>query len=172
MIIVLTCNLCWIKLGIRWDGDVMRFKSAIILGLFLLTLCCISATYADTFVVGNSTFSLPDGYSLSERGNQIVLSNGEYVMTMYEGPIISTSEAKVARINKGYTFIGERNYTHNGAKINQQNYYKEGVNSCVYTFKKNGQTYIITLNLYEDQIIPEYEANPVTQIIDTLETNK
>ena len=27
-----------------------------------------------------------------------------------------------------------------------------------------------TLNLFEDQIIPEYGENPVTQIIDTLET--
>ncbi|RAP53653.1 MAG: hypothetical protein BZ138_00205, partial [Methanosphaera sp. rholeuAM270] len=89
--------------------------------------------------------------------------------TMYEGPILSTEEAKYNRINKGYTLIGEKDYDFNGVKINQQNYNCEGVNSCVYTFKKNGKNYIITLNLYEDQKIPEYGDNPVTEIIDTLE---
>ncbi len=140
------------------------------LGLILLTLCSISAIYADdTYVIGNSSFSLPDGYALSEQGNQCVIYNDEYVLTMYEGPVLSTEQAKNNRIEKGYKLLGEKDYEFDGAEINQQNYNKEGVNTCVYTFKKNGQTYIITLNLYEDQTIPEYEDNPVTQIIDTLE---
>ena len=147
----------------------MKFKSLFIMGLILISLCSISAIYADTYVIGNSTFSLPDGYGLQEQGNQAILYNDEYVMTMYEGPVIDTAEAKEKRIEKGYEFIGERDYEFDGAQINQQNYYKDGVNSCVYTFEKNGQTYIITLNLYDDQEIPEYDDNPVTQIIDTLE---
>lgn len=150
----------------------MKIKAVFILGLILLTLCSISAIYADTFVIGNSTFELPDGYALSEKGNQAVIYNDEYVLTMYEGPILNTEQAKNYRINKGYTLLGERNYEFNGVKINQQNYYKEAVNSCVYTFEKNGQNYIITLNLFEDQEIPEYEDNPVTQIVDTLELKK
>lgn len=150
----------------------MKIKAVFILGLILLTLCSISAIYADTFVIGNSTFELPDGYALSEKGNQAVIYNDEYVLTMYEGPILNTEQAKNSRINKGYTLLGERNYEFNGVKINQQNYYKEAVNSCVYTFEKNGQNYIITLNLFEDQEIPEYEDNPVTQIVDTLELKK
>ena len=147
----------------------MKFKSLFIILLILLTLCSISAIYADTYYVGNSSFSLPDGYALSERGNQYLIYNDEYVLTMYEGPILSTEEAKNNRIEKGYEFLGERDYEFDGAEINQQNYYMDGINTCVYTFEKNGQTYIITLNLYEDQTIPEYEDNPVTQIIDTLE---
>lgn len=150
----------------------MKIKAVFILGLILLTLCSISAIYADTFVIGNSTFELPDGYALSEKGNQAVIYNDEYVLTMYEGPILNTEQAKNNRINKGYTLLGESNYEFNGVKINQQNYYKEAVNSCVYTFEKNGQNYIITLNLFEDQEIPEYEDNPVTQIVDTLELKK
>lgn len=147
----------------------MRIKSVFIIGLFLLTLCSVSAIYADTFVIGNSSFSLPDGYALSEKGNQAVIYNDEYVMTMYEGPVLSTEEAKNNRIDRGYTFLGENNYDFDGVEINQQNYNCEGVNTCVYTFEKNGQSYIITLNLFEDQEIPEYEDNPVTQIIDSLE---
>lgn len=150
----------------------MKLKSVVIIGLLLLTLCSISAIYADTYVVGNSTFSLPDGYALSEKGNQAVLYNDEYVLTMYEGPVLSTEQAKIKRIEKGYTLIGERNYDFKGVEINQQNYNCEGVNTCVYTFEKNGQSYIITLNLYEDQKIPEYEDNPVTEIIDTLEVKR
>ncbi len=148
----------------------MKYKSFFILLLLLVTLCSISAIYADTYVIGNSSFSLPDGYTLSEKDNQTVLYNDEYVLTMYEGPILSTQEAKNNRINLGYKFIGERDYEFDGVEINQQNYNYNGINTCVYTFEKNNQTYIITLNLFENQDVPEYADNPVTQIIDTLET--
>ena len=150
----------------------MKLKTLVILGLFLFALCSFSAVYADTFVVGNSSFSLPDGYMLQESGNQVILSNDEYVMTMYEGPILDTNKARTNRINNGYELIEELNYTFDKAKINQQNYKKDGIISCVYTVKKYGQTYIITLNLYENQIVPEYGDNPVTMIIDTLEPKK
>lgn len=149
----------------------MKFKSIIIVGLILFTLCSISAIYADTYVVGNSSFSLPDGYTLQEKGNQVVIYNDDYVMTMYEGPIIDPDEARDNRIALGYNLTAEKNYEFDGAEINQQNYNKEGINTCVYTFKKNNQTYIITLNVFENQTIPQYEDNPVTQIIDTLEPN-
>ena len=147
----------------------MNYKSFFILGLLLVTLCSISAIYADTYVVGNSSFSLPDGYTLSEKDNQVVLYNDEYLLTLYEGPVLSTEEAKNNRIDMGYTLIGERDYDFDGVSINQQNYNNNGINTCVYTFEKNNQTYIITLNLFENQDIPEYGDNPVTQIIDTLE---
>lgn len=147
----------------------MKNKTMTVTILMLLTLFSLTAAYADTYVINNSTFSLPDGYTMIEQANQVVLYNDEYVMTMYEGPIISPEEAKYKRINMGYELTGERNYTFDKVKINQQNYYNDGINSCIYTFKKNNKTYIITLNLNEDQQIPEYEDNPVTQIIDTLE---
>ena len=150
----------------------MKLKSVVILGLFLFALWGFSAVYADTFVVGNSSFSLPDGYMLQESGDHVILSNDEYVMTMYEGQIIDTNMARTNRINSGYTLMGEQNYTFGKAKINQQNYMKDGIISCVYTVKKYGQSYIITLNLYDNQTVPEYEDNPVTMIIDTLEPNK
>lgn len=147
----------------------MKLKSIMIIGLILFTLCSISAIYADTYVTGNSTFSLPDGYTLQEKGNQVVIYNDEYVITMYEGPIISTDEAKEKRIGMGYNLIGERDYEFDGAEINQQNYNKEGITTCIYTVEKNNQTYIISLNVDDTKPLPEYEDNPVTQIIDTLE---
>jgi len=88
---------------------------------------------------------------------------------MYEGPILNPEQAKYNRIEMGYNLTGERNYSFNKVEINQQNYNNDGINTCVYTFEKNNKTYIITLNLYENQEIPEYENNPVTQIIDSLE---
>lgn len=150
----------------------MKTKVLLIMGMLLFTLCSISAIYADTYVIGNSTFSLDDEYTLTQQGNQVVLYNDEYVITLYEGPIISPRKARENRINMGYTLIGERTYDFDGVTINQQNYNNSGIYSLVYTFKKNSQYYIITLNLYENQTIPEYEANPVTQIIDTLNTRK
>lgn len=147
----------------------MKFKSVFMVCLILITLCSVSAIYADTYVIGNSTFSLPGGYTMNERDNQVVLYNDTYLLTIYEGPIISTAQAKENRIGMGYTFLGERNYSFDGAKINQQNYNYEGMNICIYTVKKNNQTYLISMILFENDEIPDYEDNPVTEIIDSLE---
>jgi hypothetical protein len=147
---------------------IMKIKTILFALLMLLTLCSASALYADTYVVGNSTFSLPDGYTIVEQANQVAIYNDDYVMTMYEGPILNPEQAKYKRMELGYDLIGERNYSFNKIKINQQNYNKNGITTCVYTFGKNNKTYIITLNVYEDQKIPEYENNPVTHIIESL----
>lgn len=147
----------------------MNFKLLTILGLILLTLCSITAIHADTYVIGNTSFSLDDGYALSEKGNNIMLYNDDYVITLSEIPYANNSGLKRTLIKMGYNFIGERNYTFDGVKINQQNYNNDGVNTCVYSFKKNGHNYVISLNLLENKTIPEYEDNPVTQIIDTMQ---
>ena len=107
---------------------------------------------------------------MTERGDQTVFYNDDYLLTFYEGPVINTTEAKNNRIDMGYNFLGERDYEYDGAKINQQNYNYNGFNTCIYTVEKNNQTYILSLILFENQEIPEYEDNPITDIIDTLET--
>lgn len=114
----------------------MKIKSMIIMGLLVLTLLSVSTIYADTVNIGDSTFSMPEGYTLVEKDNQLVMYNDTVAMTIYEGPILDPSEAKQKRVNMGYELIGERNYTYANADINQQNYYLEGVYSCVYTLEK------------------------------------
>ena len=147
----------------------MKFKSLIMIVLLLFTLCSISAIHADTYMIKNSSFTLPDGYGISEQGPQTLLYNDKYVLTFFEGPQIGDDQIKDNLIANNYTFIGEDNYDFDGVNINQQNYNKNGVNTCVYSFEKNSHFYVITLNVYENQEVPEYENNPVTQIIDSLE---
>ncbi len=134
-----------------------------------LTLVSISSVSADTIYFGNSTFNVPDGYTLIDNDtSEIILYNDTTAITMYEGPIIDPEDAKENRIAMGYTLIGEADYYAGNVKINQQNYQDNGIISCVYTFNKNGKDYIVTLNVDEDTPVPEYEDNPVTEIIYSL----
>ena len=146
----------------------MKIKSIFMIGVLVLTLVTASAIYADTVVVGNSSFSIPDGYTVVENGTQTILYNDDVAITMYQGPIIDPSEAKQKRISSGYTFIEDADYEYAGATINQQNYKSDGVYTCVYTLEKNNKTYIITLNVDEKNEVPSNEDNPVTEIIRTL----
>lgn len=147
----------------------MKTKTLIVLLLMILTLFSVTSINAESIIVGDTTFTMPEGYILDEDdGDQVVIKDNTTAITVYNGPIESTETAKQNRINAGYKLLGERTYDVDGVEVNQQNYNKDGINSWVYTFKKNYNTYIITFNLDENATIPEYEDNPVTEIINTL----
>lgn len=138
------------------------------MGVILLTLLSVCAVSADTIVMENYTFDIPDGYTIVENDTQLILYNDDYVIYMYQGPILNPSVAKQNRLNKGFTLIDEKNYSSDGAIINQQNYFDDCLNSYVYTLEKNNKTYIITLVFDGDEPISELEDNPVDGIIDSL----
>ncbi len=137
-------------------------------GVLLLTLLSVSAISADTIVMDNYTFEMPDGYVLIENDTQLVMYNDQYIINLYQGPIINTTIAKQKRINNGFTFLGEENYDFDGIKINQQNYNIDGYNDCIYTFKKNNKDFIVSIMVDEKDPVPDYENNPVTGIINSL----
>lgn len=135
----------------------------------LLTLVSVSGVYADTVYFANSTFEIPEGYTLIDNDtSQLIMYNDTTAITMYEGPIIDPHEAKNTRVAMGYNLIGEADYYAGDVKINQQNYNNTGIITCVYTFTKNNKDYIITLNVDDTTPVPEYGNNPVTRIIYTL----
>ncbi|MDO5825153.1 MAG: hypothetical protein Q4Q22_02125 [Methanosphaera sp.] len=147
----------------------MKFKSVFLVGVLLLAFLSVSAIYADdTVVYGKSSFSIPDGYTLMEQDNQMVMYNDDYVMSIYEGSIIDTSKARDNRIKKGYNLVEEKNYTLDGIKINQQSYNSKGYNCLFYTFKKNNKNYIVSLVVDENKPIPADEDNPAIGIIQSL----
>ncbi|RAP54732.1 MAG: hypothetical protein BZ137_00630 [Methanosphaera sp. rholeuAM130] len=147
----------------------MKFKSVFLVGVLLLAFLSVSAIYADdTVVYGKSSFSIPDGYTLMEQDNQMVMYNDDYVMSIYEGSIIDTSKARDNRIKKGYNLVEEKNYTLDGIKINQQSFNSKGYNCLFYTFKKNNKNYIVSLAIDENKPIPADEDNPAIGIIKSL----
>lgn len=147
----------------------MKFKSIFLVGVLLLAIFNVSAIYAeDTVVFGKSSFSIPDGYTIMEKENQMVMYNDDYVMSIYEGSIKDPANAKDARINSGYNFVDEKNYTLEDIQINQQNYNSVGYNCLFYTFKKNDKNYIISLVVDENKPIPADDVNPVIGIIQSL----
>ncbi len=139
-----------------------------LLVVFILTFS-ITAIYAEDVTVGSSTFELPDGFKINEtENNTVTLENNNYFLTVYEGDIVSTEEAKQNREEEGYELLGEDTYDAEGVSINQQNYKKDNIVSNVYTFTKNDKNYIITLNTLESQPALNSENNPVTHIISSL----
>lgn len=148
----------------------MKAKSIFLVLLITLTLFSITAISAEDATVGDSTFTVPDGYTINETdGNTVTLiGNDNTAIAIYSGDIKSIEDARQSRLDAGFTLSGEQTYDANGIQINQQNYKKDGFNSCVYTFKKNDKDYIISFNLVEGQDIPSNEDNPVTGIINSL----
>ena len=107
-----------------------------LLVVFILTFS-ITAIYAEDVTVGSSTFELPDGFKINEtENNTVTLENNNYFLTVYEGDIVSTEEAKQNREEEGYELLGEDTYDAEGVSINQQNYKKDNIVSNVYTFTK------------------------------------
>ncbi|RAP54556.1 MAG: hypothetical protein BZ137_01580 [Methanosphaera sp. rholeuAM130] len=140
-----------------------------LLSLFIL-ICGLSTIYAEDATVGSSTFTLPDGYTVNQTNESVTMLTGENsVIVIYEGDVINLEDAKQARIDAGYEFIGEDTYDCDGISLNQQNFKKDNINACIYTFNKDNKNYIIVFTIPEGQEIPSYEANPVTGIIDSLE---
>lgn len=147
----------------------MKYKSIFFVGIILLAFLSVSAIYADdTVVYGKSSFNIPDGYTITEKDNQMVMYNDDNVISIYEGSIIDPAKAKEKRMKNGYNFVDEKNFTIDNIQVNQQNYKSTGYNCLFYTFKKNNKNYIIGLVINENKPIPSDDVNPVIGIIHSL----
>lgn len=149
----------------------MKIKAILIGLLIMLSLISTSAIYAEDATVSDSTFTIPEGFTVNEtQDKMVVLTNDENTaIVVLQGEESDTDQAKATLEEKGYTFVGEETYDASGVSITQQNYNKDGINSCLYVFTKNDKHYAITLNLPENQEIPENENNPVTGIVSSIE---
>ncbi len=147
----------------------MKFKSIFLVSIIFLAFLSVSAIYADdTIVYGKSSFSIPEGYTLMEKDNQMVMYNDDNVISIFEGSIMNPDKAKENRIKSGYNFVDEKNITVDNIKVNQQNYKSSGYNCMFYTFKKNKKNYIIGLVIDENKPIPSDDDNPAIGIIHSL----
>ena len=147
----------------------MKAKSIVLIVLLLLAVVSSTVIYAETVNVGDSSFTLPEGFTVNETDNhQVVLENGSSVIVVYQGDNVNAEDAKQKRIKDGYTLTGEKTYDAGNIEINQQNYNKYSVNAYVYTFTKKDKNYVIVLTLSEGDIIPEKENNPINEIVHSL----
>lgn len=148
----------------------MKVKSVFLMSVILLTLFTVTAIYAEDVTVGSSTFTLPDGFEVNETdGDRVCIANDTTYIWVYHGEVKNVDDAKQERIDKGYELIGEETYDYEGISINQQNYKKDGVNSCVYSFSKNNKDYIVVLSLPDGDEIPSGENSPVTTIVSSIQ---
>ena len=141
-----------------------------ILVIFVLSVS-LSSFYAEDATVGTSTFTVPDdfsAYNMTENITMLTDENYTNVIYIVEGDV-NSSEGRSNLLNKGYRLMDESDYvTDGGIHIHQENYQKDRFFSCLYAFKINDKSYLVSYTLPVGAYIPEDMENPVSKILDTL----
>jgi len=150
----------------------MKIKTIFSVGLFLLVLVSLTGIYAETVTVGNSSFTLPEGFEVySVEPNQVALLNGnESAIRVYsDDSVEDDSEVlKEYRLKLGYTLTSEDNYESDGIMINKQIYTKDNTTTSAYQFTKNNKTYRIVVSVLNGYSVLEDYDYAVNEIIKSL----
>jgi len=148
----------------------MKIKAIFCIGLFLIALVSLTGIYAETIDVGNSSFTIPEGFNVySAEENQVALLNGNTAIRVYtnENPE-DYEELKYYRQKLGYNLTGEDDYDFEGIMINQQNYTKDNTTTSLYTFTKNDKYYRIAVSVLNGHTFLKDYENTVAEIIQSL----
>lgn len=149
----------------------MKIKAIFCIGVILLALVGITGTYAETVNVGNSSFTLPEGFTVySTEENQVaLLNNNTTTIRVYSDENNYDNDVlKEYRLKIGYTLTGETNYDFEGITINQQNYTKDNITASAYSFRKNDKFHMIVVCVLNGYEVLETYDNTITEIIQTL----
>ncbi|RAP51300.1 MAG: hypothetical protein BZ138_05510 [Methanosphaera sp. rholeuAM270] len=149
----------------------MITKVIFFIGLLMLALVSTTVIYAETVNVGNSSFSLPEGFAVySTKGDQVALLNGNTTaIRVYNNESHYDVEVlKEYRLKLGYTLTGEDDYDFEGIKINQQNYTKDNTTTALYTFTKHDKFYMIAVSVLNGYSVLNDYDNAVNEIIQSL----
>ena len=148
----------------------MKIKAIFCMVLFMLALVSITGICAEIVNFDNSSFTLPEGFSVySIEGDQVALLNSTTAIRVYHNDTHEDYETlKYYRQKLGYNLIGEANYEVDGIKINQQNYTKDNITVSVREFTKNDKFYMISVSVLTGHNVLEEYDNIVTDIIRSL----
>ena len=150
----------------------MKIKTIFCIGLFILTLISITGISAEAVDVGNSSFTVPEGFEVySVEPNQVALLNGNEsaIRVFSDDSVVDDSEVlKEYRLKLGYTLTSEDNYESDGIMINKQIYTKDNTTTSAYQFTKNNKTYRIVVSVLNGYSVLEDYDYAVTEIIQSL----
>lgn len=149
----------------------MKIKTIFCIGLFILALVSVTGIYAETVDVGNSSFTLPEGFEVySVEENQVALLNGNTsAIRVYSDDGNDDSKLlKEYRLKLGYTLTSEEEYEYEGIMINKQIYTKDNTTTTAYQFTKNNKNYRIAVSVLNGYSVLEDYDYAVNEIIHSL----
>lgn len=149
----------------------MKNKAIFCIALLVLTFISITTIHAETINVGNSSFTVPEGFTVySATGDQVALLSGNTTaIRVYNNEShYDVDMLKEYRFKLGYKLTGEDNYNFEGIMINQQNYTKDNTTTALYTFTKNDKFYMIAVSVLNGYSFLEDYENAVNEIIQSL----
>lgn len=148
----------------------MKSKTVKIIILSLLIIASTGIIHAQSIGIGNSTFTIPDEYIISENNtHHVKMSDENTSINIYTGDnaCLEDIEKKIAEDNE--KLLEESTYIIDGIEVSQQKYVRLDQNTILYSFRKKNTPYIIAVDMESYMPIPEKKDNPVNKIIRSLE---
>ena len=153
----------------------MKFNKIILalLVVFILT-AGISIISAQEVTVGGISFDVPGNYSINKTtDDSCIMKNNasdNYTLSVLLSESSDLALEKSSRMNSGFTFLSDDNYTSvNGIDINQQNFKKNETYFSFYTLKVNNSSYMVMYSFPVEDNNLNNQGNPVTEIIDSIQ---
>jgi hypothetical protein len=144
--------------------------------LFIILITLILATSVTAVAAGESAsingckFEIPDVFEIYNQSSDVIVINNDDldVISIYApSQSFTADELKEELIKQGYTFKAEdtSEYENSGIELTTQNFEYENMFIITYIFTVDDQLVQITFIPHDKNNIPEYEDNPVTDII-------
>lgn len=151
----------------------MNFKKIglLLLAVFILT-SSTSIIFAEEVKVSDISFEVPGNYSINKTTDDLCLLNGNnenYTINVILSEDSNPEIEKASRINSGFSFLAEENYTSsNNLSVIQQNFIKNESFFSFYTFDVDNSSYLIIFTFPVDDELDATDSNPVNEIIDSI----
>ncbi len=151
----------------------MNLKNIFVILTILILIFSASAVFAESFSLKNTTFEVPQGYSINKTGDLSVrlVNNNDTESTIFVSVtnFTDTNASISSRQVSGFKFLAEENFfTDNNVSVNQQNYMKNETYYSYYSFEVNGTGYQIgyIFPVHGDSV--QGDGNPVMKIIESI----
>lgn len=151
----------------------MSFKKIglLLLAVFILT-SSTSIIFAEEVKVSDISFEVPGNYSINKTTDDLCLlkgNNENYTISVILSEDSNPDIEKASRINSGFNFLAEENYTSdNNINVIQQNFIKNESFFSFYTFDVDNSSYMIIFTFPVDDELDATDSNPVNEIIDSI----
>lgn len=149
----------------------MKYKYLFLSFMLLILVGSITAIAADEASIGGYTFTLPDGYTITNQTEDLISlsQDDDHAIIISDPDVVKSSEEFKADLEaQGYEFGDEANYTSGNFDIEQYNYKSDPYKGFLYICHDNtddNEVFLITLVIPGDEDAPSEDDNPVSTIL-------
>ena len=140
--------------------------------LLVVVVSCVGVAVAAEASIEGHTFTIPDGFNLSDSSDDMVILQQEdnhAIVIMMSDEVSSVEDAKENLESKGYTFTSSKTCKAHGKDVIQQNYETPDLTIMAYVLDVGSEKCIVTYTIPSSETPPEGCDNPATVILNTIE---